>query len=287
MRDAKTLLTVDSSSSSAGAVLSQVLEGLKRPLAFFSKIFSSVHRTYSAFNRELLGAYLAVKHFKYFPEGREFSLVTDHKSLVSAIRARMHDATAMQSRYLAYISEFTTDVQYIPGSENVVADCLSKPHAELNVIYEESNDIDLSEIAIEQMSDYSILNLLDGVHFLKIVKRSASSNSNVMILGDCSTGHFRPLVPQLYRRNVFDVLRGLFHPGIKGTQKLFGSRFVWPRMKVDIRDMVRACIACQQSKVSKYNRAPLRKFKAPDARFESIHVDLAAQMAEWYGASVS
>ena len=64
LRDAKTLLTVDSSDSSAGAILSQVHEGLEQPLAFFSKIFSSVQRTYSAFNRELLGAYLAVKHFK-------------------------------------------------------------------------------------------------------------------------------------------------------------------------------------------------------------------------------
>ena len=49
-------------------------------------------------------------------------------------------------------------------------------------------------------------------------------------------------------------------------------------MKVDIRDMVRACIACQQSKISKHNRAPLQKFKTPDARFESIHVDIVGPL---------
>ena len=106
---AKTLLPVDSSGSSVGAVLSQVHASLERPLASFFKNFSNVQRTYSAFNREALGAYLVVKHFKYFLEGREFSLFTDHKALVSAIGARMHDATTMQSRYLACISEFTTD----------------------------------------------------------------------------------------------------------------------------------------------------------------------------------
>ena len=73
---AKTLLTVHSSGSSVGAVLSKVHEGLERPLAFFSKNFSNVQRTYSAFKRELLGAYFVVKHFKYFLEGREFSLIT-------------------------------------------------------------------------------------------------------------------------------------------------------------------------------------------------------------------
>ena len=178
MGGAKNLLIIDSSGSSVGAVLSQVHEGLERPLPFFSKNFSNVQRTYSAFNRELLGAYLGVKHFKYLLEDREFSLITDHKPLVSAIGARMHDANAMQSRYLAYISEFTTDAQYFAGSENVVADCLSRPHAEVNAIYEESIDIDLSKMAIEQVSDSSVSNLLDGEHFLQIVKRY------VMILGD-------------------------------------------------------------------------------------------------------
>ena len=37
--DAETLLTVDSSGSSVGAVLSQVNEGLERPRAFFLKFF--------------------------------------------------------------------------------------------------------------------------------------------------------------------------------------------------------------------------------------------------------
>ena len=138
----------------------------------------------------------------------------------------MHDATAMQSRYLACISEFTTDVRYIPGLENVVADCLSRPYAEINIIYEESNGIDLSKMAIEQVSDFSIANLLDGEHSLQIVKRPVFRNSNVMILGDCSSGQSRPLVPELYRRNVFDVLHGLSHPGKKRTQKLIASRFV-------------------------------------------------------------
>ena len=87
-----------------------------------------------------------------------------------------------------------------------------------------------------------------------------------------------PLVLELYRRNVFDALYGLSHSGIKGTQKLIASRFVWPRMKADVRDMVRTCIACQQRKVSKHNRAPLQKFKAPDARLESIHVDIVGPL---------
>ncbi|MFN9906525.1 MAG: hypothetical protein ACK56F_10430, partial [bacterium] len=35
--------------------------------------------------------------------------------------------SARQQRHLAYISEFTTDIRHTPGSENVVADALSRP----------------------------------------------------------------------------------------------------------------------------------------------------------------
>ena len=51
-------------------------------------------------------------------QGRQFSLVTDHKLLISAIGARVNDATVMQSRYWAYISKFSTDMQNISGPDN-------------------------------------------------------------------------------------------------------------------------------------------------------------------------
>jgi hypothetical protein len=35
--------------------------------------------------------------------------------------------SARQQRHLAYISEFTTDIRHTPGTENVVADALSRP----------------------------------------------------------------------------------------------------------------------------------------------------------------
>ncbi len=32
----------------------------------------------------------------------------------------------MQSRQLSYVAKFTTDIRHIPGSENIVADALSR-----------------------------------------------------------------------------------------------------------------------------------------------------------------
>jgi hypothetical protein len=52
-------------------------------LAFFSHKLSPTESRYSTFNRELLAAFQAVKHFGFFLEGCPFTLFTDHKTLVA------------------------------------------------------------------------------------------------------------------------------------------------------------------------------------------------------------
>ncbi len=60
-------------------------------------------------------------------EGRRFTLYTDHKPLTTAFRRSTEPWTAKQCRQLGHIAEFTSDIQYIAGSDNVVADTLSRP----------------------------------------------------------------------------------------------------------------------------------------------------------------
>ncbi|GFR63504.1 Pol polyprotein [Elysia marginata] len=78
-------LTSDASDVAVGAVLEQLSNGSWQPLAFFSKQLCPAEKKYGTFDRELLGLYLAVKHFRYFLEGRRFAMFTDHKPLVGAM----------------------------------------------------------------------------------------------------------------------------------------------------------------------------------------------------------
>ena len=122
--DAQTSLTVDASSTALGAQLEQRKGKDWQPIAFFSRKLSSAEVKYSAFDHELLGAYAAIKHFRHFLEGREFTLYTDHKPLTTAVSSQS-DRSPRQTRHLSYISEFTTDIQHVQGKHNVVADALS------------------------------------------------------------------------------------------------------------------------------------------------------------------
>jgi RNase H-like domain found in reverse transcriptase len=73
-------LSVDASDTHVGAVLQQGVGAARRPLAFYSKKLDSAQPHYSAFDRELLAAFLAVRHFRFSLEGRRFILYTNHKT---------------------------------------------------------------------------------------------------------------------------------------------------------------------------------------------------------------
>jgi len=101
-------LATDASDSHVGAVLQQRSHGCWQPLAFFSHKLSPTEARYSTFDRELLAAFLAVKHFHFLLEGRHVILFSDHKPLVAAISKEKTPFSSRQQRQLSFLSEFTT-----------------------------------------------------------------------------------------------------------------------------------------------------------------------------------
>ena len=61
-------ITTDASDYAVGAVHEQWTDGAWQPLAFFSRQLTPRERKYSAFVRELLGLFLAVRHFRFLLE---------------------------------------------------------------------------------------------------------------------------------------------------------------------------------------------------------------------------
>ena len=56
-------------------------------------------------------------------------------------------------------------------------------------------------------------------------------DSGPVLLCDISTGVARPIVPERHRRQVFNVIHNLAHPGRKTIQKLISEKFVWHGLK--------------------------------------------------------
>jgi hypothetical protein len=125
--EAALALATNTSDTYIGGVLQQQVGGHWQPLGFFSRRLQPVEANYSTFDRELLVADQAIKHFLPQVEGRVFQLWTDHKPLVAAMMRVTPPISGRQQRHLAFISEHTCDVRHTPSVDNVVADALSRP----------------------------------------------------------------------------------------------------------------------------------------------------------------
>ena len=112
-------LTTDASDTAIGAVLEQKVQGDWQPLAFLSKKLKITEQKYSTYDRELLAIYLGIKHFKYFLEGKEFCIFTDHnKPLTFSLTKVSEPGPAKQQRQLSFISELSSDIRHVSGKKN-------------------------------------------------------------------------------------------------------------------------------------------------------------------------
>ena len=278
---AKISLAVDASESHIGGVMQQWERGGWRPLAFFSKKLNAAQAKSSAFDRELLAVYMAVRHFRFMLEGRQFAIFTDHRPLVAAITRVSPPWSTRQQRHLSFISEFSTDMRYLPGSDNVVADSLSRPPspfappsppstAPIGAVAAATVVVPLVEIALGQL-DCGDVRRLHLSSSLRIVKRSIGGH---VLLGDVSTGTFRPLVPTALQHRVFSSVHMLGHPGMRATRRLVASRFCWRGLAKSVSLWARECVECQRSKIIRHVTLPPAAFLIPSRRFQHIHVDL-------------
>ena len=272
---APTAITVDASDFALGAELSQQgPDKVWRPISFFSTKLSSAETKYSAFDRELLAIYAAIQHFRHHVEGRPFTVYTDHKPLTFAFSSSA-DRSPRQTRHLSYIAEYTTDVRHISGTDNVVADTLSRAVSSVNALALPT--IDYGELAAAQTTSAEILAYRTAVSGLTLVDVPFNDNA-FTVLCDTSTGHCRPVVPSNWTRRVFDAIHGLAHAGPRPCQRAVSKRFVWHGLKKDVRKWCHECHDCQASKIHRHVRAPLEHRAPPDRRFGSIHVDLVGPL---------
>jgi cleavage and polyadenylation specificity factor subunit 1 len=83
-----------------GAVLQQFVNEDWQPLAFFAKKLNPTQQKYSAYDRELLAIYEAVKHFRQMLEARHFTIFTDHKPIIYAFQQKRDKCSRASSTTL-------------------------------------------------------------------------------------------------------------------------------------------------------------------------------------------
>lgn len=202
-------LVTDASDTAMGAVLQQIKAGNWQPLAFFSRKFSPSQMKYSPYDRELLAIYEAIKYFRHMIEARNFVIYTDHKPLTFAFTSKQENCSPRQFRHLDFISQFSTDIRHISGKSNVVADPLSR-------VQEIVQPISPEMLAASQARDPELKILLNGSTSLQLTKVELPGTHTVLFC-DVSGATPRPYVAEINRRQIFESLHCLSHPGAKAS----------------------------------------------------------------------
>ena len=286
--DAVTQVAADASEEAVGAVIQQFQSGRWVPIAYHSKKLSASQLKWSTGDKELFALFSAVKRFQHLLEGRpNLQLLTDHKPLVFAFTSATRRSARVQ-RQLAFLSEFTTDIRHVHGQDNVVPDYLSRPPTDSDADVSvaaisgvSQNCLDLKRLA-EDQRDAPDISELAASPSLQIQRRPLPGTSE-SILVDVSTGVDRPLVPESMQRLVYDQLHNLHHPSARVTRRMVSDRFVFKRMSSKIAAWAKACLRCQQSKVSRHQKTPLVRPPTPTQRFAAVHVDIVGPLPESEG----
>jgi hypothetical protein len=107
----------------------------------------------------------------------------------------------------------------------------------------------------------------------------------VEVLGDVSTGVFRPLLPARFRTAAVWSLHNIHHPGVRASRRLVCASFCWPKMGCFVSALIRNCIQCQKAKVHRHVTLQAAHIPVPVCRFSHLHMDLVGPLPRSSGFS--
>ena len=124
VRDAVFILDTDASNHGLGCVLSQMINGEEKVIAYASKTLGKGRLNYCTTKKELYAVVHFVQHFRHYLYGQHFIVRTDHASLIWLKNFR--NAEGMMARWLATLDTFDFELTHRKGIKHTNADALSR-----------------------------------------------------------------------------------------------------------------------------------------------------------------
>ena len=283
-------LTTDASEVGISGILSQTVNGVSRPVGFFSSSLSRTQRNYSATDRECLAIVEAIRHFDIFLAGAEFTVCTDHRPLTYL--QSLKEPRGRLARWLLFLNSYQFKIQYKPGSEIPHADALSRMESDAvrATILEPRWSTEVLQGA--QKEDYTINRVIflmrmgqlpspnesdkGVIHLFKQRPRLFLTDQGILMVKN-PKGEAQIVLPKQMVQEVLSLAHeapSAGHLGVDKTLAKVRDRFYWPTMFNDVNRYCKTCHSCQGRKDPvKTLSAPLQNMPVPSRPFEFISVD--------------
>ena len=300
------ILFSDASDTHTGASLEQLNDkNVMVPLAFFSRSIPENKRARCTYYKELTGLVMAIKHFHSRIYGRQLIIRSDNMALCNALKKELTDQSPYVQRHLQRIQEYNPTVIHVKGTDNVVADALSRPpqaatmymgRYETDPDYEEmwysdsedevSEDesmeieeeiitperIDRNSVALLQQSEPDLIETAQTLK--KVVEFSKPENIAEIV----EVGNKRAILPESLRLQAFTAAHQVLHLGVEKSIDAVAKDFWWPTLRADVTRWVKTCFQCQAVKVIRHNRPKIGFFPETTTRLSFVHMDLIGPM---------
>ena len=239
----------DACSTGIGAVLGQ-LDGttnIVRPLEYFSSAISPIQRNYSAGQLETWAIVAATRKWDVYLKGAEKVVVHSDHSPLKCLQAQKNPKPTF-ARWLMELQGLPIEIAIRPGSENCVADYLSRNNTskfDEAVNSEESFEdrVYLTETvrglpartAGGQAEDRAITETIAQLKDGKVRNRSFKRVAQHMrVLGGKLYFQDRVVVPNQMRDEDIMQVHCQHHFGRSGTLHSLRKNFFWPKMGKDV-----------------------------------------------------
>ena len=273
------LLDTDASDVGIGAVLSQISDaGSERVIAYASRSLTRQERQYCVTRRELLAVVEFIQHFRHYLLGRQFTLRTDHSSIVWI--QNFKEPEGQLARWMEKLQEYDFKVVHRRGTQHNNADALSRQPCEqcgrdshvvgavMQWLFQSYTPEEMQKLQNDDPAIGPVLQAVGSGNYPSedVVKswswegRCLLQQSKMLHVLDGvlwrrflngGTTHHQLLLPSMLRDDVLGKLHDDVWGGHLGEAKLMHrvqERYYWPGYSESVKVWCRTCVKCARRK---------------------------------------
>ena len=267
-------LMCDASDYAIGAVLGQKREKIFQVIYYASKTLNDAQLNYATTEKELLAIVFAFDKFRPYLIGNKVVVHTDHSAIKYLMTKK--DAKPRLIRWVLLLQEFIVEIKDKKGTENLVADHLSRLEGARDDIPVNDEFPDEKLFAIEDKREVPWF--ADYVNYLvaKVIPLEFNYHNKKRFFAHLK--HYYWEEPILYRHCADQVIRrcvpedemhsilnhchtlscGGHFGGQRTAAKVLQSGFYWPSLFKDAHQFVSTCDKCQRmGNISRKDEPPM------------------------------